>query len=141
MVGKISCSVGAQSNQTVRAPGSSIALSRALAADSVSRSASSITTMRQPPIEGAHDVRVKSSRISSILIDRPSVLMISTSGWACDLALRHSLHVAQPPCGQISAWANAIAADDRPEPGGPVKIQACVISCVASPLRAASVAP
>ena len=141
MVGRTSCRVGAQSNQTVRVPGSSIALRSALAADSVRRSASSITTTRQPPIDGAHAMRVRSSRTSSTLIDRPSVRMISTSGWPLDAAERQSLQVPQPILGQIRAWAKATAADERPEPGGPVKTQACVISCDSSPVRLAATAP
>ena len=108
----------------MRKPGSSIALSSALAADSVNRSASSITTTRHPPIDGAQAVRVSSSRISSILIDKPSLFRISTSGCAPDLAVTQSLQLPQPPLLQTSACANAIAADERPLPGGPVKIQA-----------------
>ena len=46
IVGRTSVVVGAQSSQTVRRPGSSTAFKRALAADSVRRSASSITTTR-----------------------------------------------------------------------------------------------
>ena len=140
MVGKMSCRVGAQSNQTVRLPGSSIALSRALAADSVRRSASSITTTRQPPIDGAHATRVRSSLTSSIFMERPSVRMISTSGWPPDLALRHWLQVPHPLSGQIRAQAKAIAALDRPLPGGPVKIHAWVISCESTPVRDAATA-
>ena len=47
----------------------------------------------------------------------------------------------QPPVGQTRAAAKATAADERPLPGGPVKIQACVISCDSCPLRAAATAP
>ena len=141
MVGNTSCRVGAQSNQTVRFPGSSIAFSSAFAADSVRRSASSITTTRQPPIAGAHATRVNSSRISSIFIERPSVRIISTSECVPDLAARQLVQVPQPSLLQIRAQAKATAADDRPLPGGPVKSQACVISCDSSPLRAAATAP
>jgi hypothetical protein len=48
-----SSAYGAQSSQMVRAAGSSIALSSALAACSVARSASSNKTMRQRPTTGA----------------------------------------------------------------------------------------
>ena len=82
IVGKTSCKVGAHKSQTVLLPGSSIALRSALAADSVKRSASSITTTRQPPMDGAQATRAKSSRTSSILMDKPSVRIISTSGCA-----------------------------------------------------------
>ena len=133
----MSCKVGAHSSHTVRSPGSSIALRSALAADSVNLSASSITTTRQPPIDGAQAVRVNNSRTSSIFIDRPSLLKISTSGCAPDLAVVQSLQELQPLFLQTNAWANAIAADERPLPGGPVKIQACVISWLSSPDAAA----
>ena len=125
----------------MRVPGSSIALRSALAAESVSRSASSMTTTRQPPMDGAHATRVRSSRTSSTLMERPSVRMISTSGWPWVFAELQSLHVAQPLLGQMSAWANATAADERPDPGGPVKTQAWVISCDSSPVREAATAP
>ena len=46
IVGRTSVALGAQSNQTVLRPGSSITFSSAFAADSVSRSASSMTTTR-----------------------------------------------------------------------------------------------
>ena len=141
IVGRRSCSVGAQSNQTVRVPGSSIALRSALAADSVRRSASSMTTTRQPPIDGAQETRVRSSRISSTLIDKPSVRIISTSGWPLVFALLQSVQVPQPLLEQISAWAKATAADERPEPGGPVKSQAWVISCVWVLVRETVTAP
>ena len=57
------------------------------------------------------------------------------------LAALQSEHVPQASLGQISACANATAADDRPEPGGPVKTQAWVISCDSSPVREAATAP
>ena len=140
MVGRTSKSVGAHRSQTVRAPGSSIALRSALAADSVSLSASSITTTRQPPTLGAQATRCRSSRTSSTFMESPSVRRISTSAWPPALAVRQSMHVPHPPSGQISAAANAIAALERPLPGGPVKSQACVISWVSSPLRDARTA-
>jgi adenylate cyclase len=71
-------------------------------------------------MDGAHETLLKSSRTSSTLMDKPSVRMISTSGCAPFAADLHSLHVPHPAVGQMSAWAKAIAAVDRPEPGGPV---------------------
>lgn len=133
--------MGANCNQTVRLLGSSIALRRAFAADSVSLSASSMTTTRHAPIDGAYATRVRSSRTSSTLIESPSVRIISTSGWMWILAELRSLHVPQPLLGQMRAWAKAIAAEERPDPGGPVKTQAWVISCDSSPVREASTAP
>jgi hypothetical protein len=81
IVGSTSLKVGAHKSQTVRSPGSSIALSRAFAADSVSRSASSMMTTRYWATDGVHEARVINSRTSSILIERPSVLTNSTSAW------------------------------------------------------------
>ena len=46
IVGRTSVALGAHNSQTVRRPGSSMALRSALAADSVNRSASSMTTTR-----------------------------------------------------------------------------------------------
>ena len=74
-------------------------------------------------------------------MDKPSVRMISTSGCPLVFAALQSEHVPQPLLGQISAWANATAADERPDHGGPVKTQAWVISCDSSPVRAAATAP
>ena len=118
-----------------------MAFKSALAADSVNRSASSITTTRHPPIEGAHATRASNSLTSSILIDKPSVRMISTSGCPPLAADKHALHVPQPRLGHTSACANATAALERPLPGGPVKTHACVISCVSSPFFADKTAP
>ena len=100
-----------------------------------------MTTTRHPPIAGTHATRVSSSRISSILIDKPSVRIISTSACVPALAARQLTQVPQPSLLQIRAEANAIAADDRPLPGGPVNNQACVISWDSSLLRAAATAP
>jgi len=99
----MSCKVGAQSSHTVLTPGSSIAFKSALAADSVNRSASSITTTRQPPIDGAQAVLVNNSLTSSIFMDRPSLLKISTSGCAPDLAVVQSLQELHPFSLQTNA--------------------------------------
>ena len=42
-------------------------------------------------------------------------------------------HCPQPWFGQSSAAANARAATDRPDPGGPVNSQACVMPSTCSP--------
>ena len=49
-------------------------------------------------------------------------------------------HRPQPPYGQSSAAANARAATDRPEPGGPVNSQAWVIPVARSPRSTAAAA-
>ena len=68
-----------------------------------------------------------SSRTSSILMERPSVRMSSTSWWEPLSAVVQSMQLPQPLLGQTSAAANASAALERPDPGGPVKSQACVM--------------
>ena len=81
IVGSTSSTVGAQSSQTVRSVGSSIALSSALAAWSVSRSASSTTiTCQRRPTGASAEVRT-SSRTSSTPIESFSVRVTRTSGW------------------------------------------------------------
>ena len=54
---------GAQSSQMVRGGGSSMALSSAFAACSVARSASSNSTIRQPPYTGEADALSTSSLV------------------------------------------------------------------------------
>ena len=63
IVGTRSSAEGAQSSQTVCGAGSSIALSRALAACSVHRSASSNRTICQRPPVGLPAARSTSSRV------------------------------------------------------------------------------
>jgi hypothetical protein len=127
MVGRTSVRVGAQSNQTVLSPGSSITLSNAFAAESVNRSASSITTTRQAAADGAQDALLINSLISSIFIDKPSVLINSTSACEFVIVAMQSAQLLHPPFLQTKAAANAMAAFDLPEPGGPVNNQACVM--------------
>jgi len=74
-------------------------------------------------------------------MDKPSVRIISTSGWPLVFAALQSEHAPQPSLGQISACAKAPAADERPDPGGPVQTHACVISCDSSLVREAATAP
>ena len=52
-----------------------------------------------------------------------------TSGCDPASAVRQAWHSPQPvPRSHCSAAANAIATLDRPEPGGPVNNQACVMT-------------
>ena len=139
IVGSTSERVGAQSNQTVRSPGSSIALSSAFAADSVRRSASSIITTRYCATDGVHEARVIKSRTSSILMERPSVFINSTSAWVPRSAVVQLMQLLHPESGQISAAAKARAVLLRPDPGGPVKSQACTIFCDSSELSLAAI--
>ena len=69
-----------------------------------------------------------SSRTSSTPMDSFSVRTSVTSGWAPDKAERQSRQRPQPPEGHWSAAAKARAALERPEPGGPVTSQACVMA-------------
>ena len=123
-----SSSDGAQSIHTVRGVGSSRALSSASAARSVSRSASSMMMTRQGPTDGRSAASWTSARVSSTLIDRPSVATTVTSAWVPSRAVRHSRHSPQPSRGHSSAAPNARAATDLPDPGGPVKSHAWVIA-------------
>ena len=111
---------GAHSTHTVRATGSSRDFSRASAARSWSRSASSMMMTRQRPTEGRSAASWTRSRASATVSVRPSVAMMSTSEWVPSTAVRHSRQVPQPPWGHCSAPANARAATERPDPGGPV---------------------
>ncbi|CAB5023970.1 unannotated protein [freshwater metagenome] len=124
IVGNTSVKVGAHKSQTVLSPGSSITFKSALAAESVNRSASSITTTRQFDTDGAQDALLINSLISSIFIDKPSVLINSTSACEPVIVDMQSLHLLQPPSLQTRAAANATAALDLPDPGGPVNNQA-----------------
>ncbi len=119
MVMTTSSSDGAHRIHTVRATGSSIALSRASAARSVRRSASSMMMTRHGPTDGRSADIAASSRACSTLIESPSVATTSTSAWVPSTAVRHSRHSPQPSWGHSRAAANARAATDRPEPGGP----------------------
>ena len=123
IVGRRSSTVGAHSIHTVRSVGSSIALSSALAAWSVSRSASStiITCQRRPT--GASAERRTRSRTSSTPIESLSVRTTVTSAWLPASTVWHEWQVPQPGgcSSHCSAAAKATAALERPEPGGPVK--------------------
>lgn len=93
-----------------------------------------MTMTRQAPTDGRSPASWTRARVSSTLIDRPSVATIRTSAWVPSTAVRHSRQVPQPWLGHCSAAAKARAAVDRPEPGGPVSSQAWVIAsgCVAA---------
>ena len=135
---------GAHSRKTVRSGGSSIALSRAFAAPSVSRSASSITTTCQRPSIGRRAARPTTARISPTPMDSPSGTTQRTSGWLPASTERQDEQCPQPgsaaarsasppvrPGSALShskAQASARAATERPEPAGPVNSQACVIA-------------
>ena len=53
-------------------------------------------------------------------ITDPVVETHKMSGWEPAAALRHCSHSPQPPFGHTRAVANALAATERPDPGGPV---------------------
>ena len=72
---------GAQSRNTVCGDGSSTAFSSAFDAPSVSRSASSISTICQRPVAGRRAAACTTARISSTQMDRPSGLNERTSPW------------------------------------------------------------
>ncbi len=126
---------GAHSRNTVDGGGSSTTFSSALAAPSVSRSASSITTICQRPVPGRRDAICTMLRIESTPMDSPSGMIRRTS--ACVPAIvvvqaRHSPHPGVPSARHCSAAAKQRAATERPDPGGPVISHACVMIPVAA---------
>ena len=133
------CEDGAHSRNTVRSAGSSTALSSALDARSVSRSASSITTTCQRPSAGRRADAATTARISSTEIESPSGTTARTSGWVPARTVRQAEHCPQPRSPPVSppvspsrshcrAAANACAATERPDPGGPMNSHAWVIA-------------
>ncbi len=122
-----SSTAGAHNIHTVWRDGSSIALSRALAASSVSRSASSMMRICQRPSAGRSAAERTYWRMSLTPIESPSVEISVMSGWLPARAVVHEWHSPQPPSSHCSAAAKARAALERPEPGGPVNSHACVI--------------
>ena len=93
-VGSTSSTVGAHSIHTVRSVGSSIALSSALQACSVSRSASSTIMICQRRPTGASAERRTRSRTSSTPIDSFSVRTSVTSAWEPLRTVLHSWQLA-----------------------------------------------
>ncbi len=118
------CSLGAQSRNTVRSFGSSTALRTAFEACSVIRSASSMRTTCQRAVVGIRAARSITARISLTPSDRPSVATSWTSAWVRAMTVWHTWHASQPRRGHCRAAAKALAATERPEPGGPVKSHA-----------------
>ena len=120
---------GVHSRNTVRGGGSSIALSSALPACSVSRSASSTSSTCQRPM-GRRGLRPQHQRAhlgdadgEPLRHDEPHVGVGAAERGVARLAL-----AAAAVRSHCSAAANARAATDRPEPAGPVNSHACVIA-------------
>ena len=118
--------LGAHRSHTVRSGGSSIALRRAFAPCSLSRSASSMMMTRQRPWEGADWAARTRDRASSTLMMLASVARIVMSAFVFAIAVRHPGQRPQPGSSPVhsSAAAKARAATERPDPGGPVRSQA-----------------
>ena len=96
---------------------------------------------------GDNAARRTSSRVSATPYESPLGRTTSTSACVPIRTVWQAEHVPQPPFGHCSAAAIARAAVDRPDPGGPVKSQACVIaapgcadSVIGSPPKIASAA-
>ena len=120
---------GAHSSQTVRGAGSSIALSSALAACSVHRSASSNSTTLPAAARSARPPRAAPAPGSASRRRTAPRGGRAAGRRGCPRAPGgRTAHSPQPPDGHSSAAANARAATDRPDPGGPVNSQACVIA-------------
>ena len=96
-----------------------------------------IITCQRPPA-GWCAARMTRARTSLTRMDSVLVLTMSTSAWVPASTVWHASQSPQPPRGHCSAAANARAALDRPDPGGPVNSQACVMPSAGSPRRAAS---
>lgn len=101
------------------------------------RSASLMMRTRQGPADGVACARDTSSRTVATEIVVTSEARISTSGWELDMTSEHPSHSPHPTSGPVHsrAAANALAAVDLPEPGGPVMSHEWVIP--GPPLRAA----
>ena len=128
---------GAQSRKTVCGGGSSTALSNAFDAPSVSRSASSISTIWKRPVAGRRAASWTTARISLTEMVSPSGIDRADVGVGRGHTVRQCEQWPQPPYSHCSAAANARAATDRPEPGGPVNSQAWVIAAAGTPGLAA----
>ncbi len=130
IVTSTSSALGAHSSHTVRAVGSSMALSSALPECSVSRSASSTTITRQRPTDGLRWATEMRSSACWRLMMTPSVRSVVTSAWLPASTVWQAWQRPQPasPSSQSRAAAKARAAIERPDPGGPVNSQACVIA-------------
>ena len=124
---------GAQSRKTVCGPGSSTAFSSAFEAPSVSRSASSMSTIWKRPVAGRRAANWTTARISFTEMVRPSGVTVRTSACVAAITVRQCEHWPHPPYSHCSAAAKARAATERPEPGGPVNSQAWVIAAVGTP--------
>ena len=122
---------GAHNRNTVDGGGSSTTFNSALAAPSVSRSASSMTTTCQRPVLGRRDAVATMARISSTPIDSPSGVMRRTSAWVPAIVVVQARQCPQPGTPSdvhCRAAAKQTAATERPDPGGPVISQECVIA-------------
>ena len=115
--------------------GSSTAFSSALDAPSVSRSASSMSTIWNRPVAGRRAASCTTARISLTEMVRPSGVTVRTSAWVAASTVRQCEHCPQPLYSHSSAAANARAATDRPDPGGPVNSHAWVIAADGHPRR------
>ena len=70
------------------------------------------------------------ARMSSTPIDRPSGMIRRTSAWVPAIVVVQARHCPQPGVPSdvhCRAAAKHSAATERPEPGGPVISQACVM--------------
>ena len=128
---------GVQSRNTVRGDGSSTALSSALLAFSVSRSASSISTTCQRPPVGAPAARSTSARISSTEMDSPSGTTGADVGVGTgERGVALGAHRRSRPAGTAARRRTPARRPTDPSPGGPVKSQAWVIAPDASGVAA-----
>ena len=79
-----------------------------------------------------------SAHLERTEIDSPSGTTSRTSAWVPARTVWQAAHSPHPCCGHCRAAANARAATDRPEPGGPVNSQAWVIAAGSAAAAASS---
>src|SRR6266508_467183 len=114
------------STNTTSGGGSSSTLSRALAAASVKRSASSRMNTALRPSWRERDASSRRARTSSTSRLSPSGPSRCTSGCTPRSTRRQTSQVPSPPAGQFRAAANTLARCTLPTPGGPVNTQAWI---------------
>src|SRR6266508_645070 len=114
------------STNTTSGGGSSSTLSRALAAASVKRSASSRMNTALRPSWRERDASSRRARTSSTSRLSPSGSSRCTSGCTPRSTRRQTSQVPSPPAGQFRAAANTLARCTLPTPGGPVNTQAWI---------------
>src|SRR6266516_3430732 len=125
----------ATSTNTTPGCGSSKTLSRALAAASVMRSASSRMNTATGASWWDREASSRTARMSSTRRLSPSGTIRWTSGWTPRRIRRQTSQVPSPPPGQLRAAAKTFATWSLPTPGGPRNSQAWATRSLATASR------